>query len=73
MLRGGEYISIAINLLVAAYLIYFYPNHARRQFQNRPMPPFFRLLASIAPVIGYILAVITLLYLILRMSNVIPS
>jgi len=73
MLRGGEFISVAINLLVAAYLIYYYPHQARRQFQNRPMPPFFRTLIMIAPVAGYLLVALTVIYVILRATGTINT
>lgn len=68
-MRGGEFVSVAIQLFVAAYLIYFYPRGVRRQFQNRPMPPLFRILANYIPVAGYLLAAGTLLYVILRLSG----
>ena len=68
-MRSGEFISAAINLLVAAYLIYFYPRNLRRQFQGRPVPPLFRMLAIIAPLAGYLLAAGTVIYVILRLTG----
>lgn len=69
MLSGGEYISAVINLLIAAYLIQFYPRSVQRQFQGRPMPPLFRLLYRGIPVAGYLLAAGTIIYAVLRLSG----
>lgn len=71
MLKGGELLSAAFNLFIAAYLIYFYPRGVRRQFQNRPTPPLFQILAKAIPVTGYLLAAGTLIYVILRLSGTI--
>lgn len=68
-MRSGEFISAAINLLIAAYLIYFYPRGLRRQFQGRPVPPLFRMLATIIPLAGYLLAAGTVIYVILRLTG----
>ena len=69
MLSGGEYISAVLNLLIAAYLIYYYPRSVQRQFQGRPTPPLFRLLSRVIPVVGYLLAAGTIVYVVLRLSG----
>ncbi|HEY0634434.1 MAG TPA: hypothetical protein VGE00_03545 [Gammaproteobacteria bacterium] len=72
MLGGGEYASAALNLLVAAYLIFIYPRSVRRQFRGKPaMPPLFGKLMKLAPIAGGLLAVATLLYIGLRLASVI--
>lgn len=71
MLKGGELVSALLNLGIAVYLIHFYPRSLKRQLQGRPMPPLFRLLAKAIPVVGYLLAAGTILYVVLRLSGVI--
>ena len=70
-MRGGEFVSAAIQLLVAVYLIFFYPRGVRRQFRNRPVPPLFRKLAVAAPLVGYLLAAGTVIYVVLRLGSVV--
>lgn len=69
MLQGGEFISAALNLLIALYLIHFYPRSVQRQFHGRPIPPLFGLLARGMPLVGGLLAAGTILYLALRLSG----
>lgn len=71
MLKGGEVVSALLNLCIAVYLIHFYPRSLKRQLQGRPMPPLFRLLARVVPVVGYLLAAGTILYVALRLGGVI--
>jgi len=69
VLSGGEYISAVLNLLIAAYLIYYYPRSVQRQFLGRPVPPLFSLLSKVIPVVGYLLAAGTIAYVVLRLSG----
>lgn len=71
MLKSGELVSALLNLCIAVYLIHFYPRSLKRQLQGRPMPPLFRLLARVIPVVGYLLAAGTILYVALRLGEVI--
>ncbi len=72
MLGGGEYLSAALNLLIAAYLIFFYPRSVRRQFRGKPaMPPLFHTLLRLAPIAGVLLAAATILYVGLRLTGII--
>jgi hypothetical protein len=73
MLKSGELVSALLNLCIAVYLIHFYPRSLKRQLQGRPMPPLFRLLAKAIPVVGYLLAAGTILYVMLRLSGVIAA
>jgi len=69
VLSGGEYISAVLNLLIAAYLISYYPRSVQRQFLGRPTPPLFGLLSRVIPVVGYLLAAGTIAYVVLRLSG----
>ncbi|HEY0721118.1 MAG TPA: hypothetical protein VGE50_07685 [Gammaproteobacteria bacterium] len=72
MLGGGEYVSAALNLLIAAYLIFFYPRSVRRQFRNKPaVPPLFSKLMKLVPIAGVLLATATITYVGLRLTGVI--
>lgn len=73
MLKGGELVSAVLNLCIAVYLIHFYPRSLARQLQGRPMPPLFRVLAKVIPVVGYLLAAGTILYVALRLGGVIAA
>lgn len=69
MLGVGEYLSAALNLLIAVYLIVFYPRSVRRQFRGKPaIPPLFNILMKGAPIAGVLLALGTVLYLIMRLT-----
>ncbi len=63
----SEWLAIAINLLVAAYLIYFYPKTQAKIFQGVTIPRGFLLLRSGAKVVGYVIVVASLGYIVYRL------
>ncbi len=62
-----EWLAIAVNLLVAAYLIHFYPKTLAKIFRGAVIPRGFLLLRHGAKVVGYIIVVASLGYIVYRL------
>lgn len=60
----GLLLSVAINLLVGAYLLWGYPRTVKRSFKGRPPPPAFALLARVIPPLGGVIIAASLAWLI---------
>ena len=54
----GLIISVIINLLVAFYFIYVFPRNLAKKLPQ--MPPFFKFLHRVIPIVGLLLIIVTL-------------
>lgn len=54
----GLIISVIINFLVAFYMIYIFPRNLAKKLPQ--MPPFFRFLHRVIPIIGKLIIILTL-------------
>lgn len=61
-MRGFEWLSFSINLLVGVYFIYLYPKTLARSFRERPIPPGFQLLRTLLRGLGWAIIIGTLGY-----------
>lgn len=61
-MKGGELLSLLINLGVGGYLALFYPRALRRRFAHHPMPRGFALLLKVVPPAGWLIIALTLAY-----------
>lgn len=66
---GGEWLSVAINLAVGLYLVWFYPRALRARLGSGRLPPLFALLRKVVPLLGYLLLAGTVLYVGMRLSG----
>ncbi|MCF6219269.1 MAG: hypothetical protein L3J62_07235 [Gammaproteobacteria bacterium] len=62
----SEWVAIAVNLLIAIYLIYFYPKTQAKIFQGIETPQAFVLLRTGAKVVGYLIILASLGYSLYR-------
>jgi cellobiose-specific phosphotransferase system component IIC len=69
----GLLLSLAINLLVGAYFVWFYPRSVHRQFSGRQVPPAFSILLRILPPAGALLMLASVLYAILALAGAFGS
>ncbi len=63
----SEWLAIVVNLLVAAYLIHFYPKTQAKIFQGVAIPRGLLLLRRGAKIVGYVIVVASLGYIIYRL------
>lgn len=61
-MRGFEWLSFTINLLVGVYFIYLYPKTLAKSFRDRPIPPGFLLLRTLLHGLGWVIIIGTLGY-----------
>lgn len=54
-MQGHEWLSVAINLLVALYFVRYYPTTQARSFRGRPIPPGFLLLRKVVFWLGWLI------------------
>lgn len=66
----SEWLAIVVNLLVAAYLIHFYPKTQAKIFRGVTIPHGFLLLRRGAKVVGYVIVVVSLGYIVYRLFMV---
>jgi hypothetical protein len=59
----GEIVSIAINIAVGIYFIHYFPRNLKRKIPAESMPPFFAIMLTIIPLLGYLLLAATLIYI----------
>lgn len=67
-MKGGDLLSLLINIGVGIYFIHYYPQSVRGKLDR--MPRIFSLLARILPPIGYVLIAGSIIYALLRASAV---
>jgi len=65
---GGELLSLLINIGVGAYFAWYYPRSVRGKLER--MPRIFTVLNRVLPVVGYLLIVLSVIYALLRVSDV---
>jgi hypothetical protein len=65
----SEWLSIAINLAVASYLIYFYPKSQQKVFRGIPVPPGFVILRKVMQAIGYAVVLVSVGYAVYRLMG----
>lgn len=68
----SEWIAVAINILLGAYFIRYYPRTLERMFGARPMPRGFVLLRLVVKYAGIIALAGTALYVGLRLTGLYP-
>ncbi len=66
----SEWMAITVNLLIAVYLIHFYPKTQAKIFQGIETPRAFVLLRTGAKVVGYLIVVASLSYSVYRTFSV---
>ena len=59
----GEIVSIAINFAVGIYFVHYFPRNLKRKIPAEAMPPFFAIMLTIVPLLGYLLIAATLIYI----------
>ena len=64
----SEGLALLVNLVVAAYLIHFYPKSQIKAFRNTPIPRGFIILRGAAKAIGFAIIITTIGYAIYRLS-----
>lgn len=65
-MRGGELLSLLINISVGIYFIHYYPRSVRGKLDR--MPRIFSVLNRALPIFGYLLIAATVIYALLRAS-----
>jgi hypothetical protein len=64
---GGELLSLLINFGVGVYFAFYYPRSVHGKLDR--MPRIFTVLNRVLPVIGYLLMVLSAVYALLRVSD----
>lgn len=64
-MTSGVLLSVVINLAVAIYFIHFFPRSLKRKMPQEAMPPFFRIMQTVIPLLGYLLIAGTFIYLMM--------
>lgn len=64
----SEWLALLVNLLVATYLIHYYPKAQIKAFRNTPIPRGFLILRSAAKIVGVAIVIATIGYAIYRLS-----
>lgn len=64
----SEWLAIALNLAIAAYLIHFYPKTQAKAFRDVAIPRGFLILRGVAKAIGYAVVVASLGYVAYRFA-----
>ena len=64
----SEWLALLVNLVVAAYLIHFYPKTQAKAFRQVPVPRGFLILRGVAKAVGIAIVVTTIGYAFYRMS-----
>ena len=64
----SEWLALLVNLLVAAYLIHFYPKSQAKAFREVPIPRGFLILRGVAKAVGIAIVMTSVGYALYRVS-----
>ena len=64
----SEWLALLVNLLVATYLIHYYPKSQVKAFRNVAIPRGFLILRGVAKVLGVAIILASLGYAVYRIS-----